>query len=131
MIFKYRKEKTGLLQKNTLRPVADVFLKKENGGWFLFRPYIDSGADVTLVPYSVGLTIGLDSKKFRVETLGGISGGLKVIYTKIKMRIGEKTFDVKIAWSQTDNVPSLLGREDIFNKFKITFDERREEIIFE
>lgn len=129
--FKYRKENIGILGKSTPRPVAQVYLQADSGRWHMFQPYIDSGADTTLLPYYVGKAIGLNEKDFKVSTLGGVAGETKVIYTKVKMKIGEKEFGARVAWSMENGVPLLLGRADIFNKFKITFDEKKEEIIFE
>ena len=37
---------------------------------------------------------------------------------------------VRIAWALIKEVPLPLGRMDAFNKFKITFDEEKESIIF-
>ena len=48
IVFKYKKEMSGVK-----RPLADVFLKTVSGYWIEFHPYIDSGADVTLIPYSL------------------------------------------------------------------------------
>ncbi|MDI6735933.1 MAG: hypothetical protein QME42_07050 [bacterium] len=46
--FKYRKE-TGKVEKVVFRPVADIEFESKNGEWIECHPYIDSGADVTLL----------------------------------------------------------------------------------
>lgn len=129
--FKYKKEQVGFLGKTTLRPVAKIFLQTKENGWYKFTPYIDSGADVTVLPHYVGHAIGLVQDGQNASTLGGVGGKTKTIYTKIKMKIGEKEFLARVAWAMDDNIPPLLGRADVFNKFKITFDEAKEEIIFD
>jgi len=49
----------------------------------------------------------------------------------VKMRIGEKLLNVSIAFADSDEVPRLLGRADVFKCFKITFDEANLQTIFE
>lgn len=129
--FKYKKEGLGgIFGKVTLRPVATVYLQAKDGKWYTFQPYIDSGADLTLLTKSMGELIGLTSQNKKVDHLGGVGTGVPVIYTKIHMKIDDKEFDARVAWAQIHDVPPLLGRADIFNKFKITFDEAKEEITF-
>jgi len=47
------------------------------------------------------------------------------------MRIGETVFNVSIAFADSDEVPRLLGRAGVFERFKITFDEVKLRTIFE
>ena len=125
VIFKYKKELSGVK-----RPVADVFLKSKLGGWIEFHPYIDSGADVTLIPLSLGKLIGLSKDEKKVEHIGGIKGNVPVIYSQILMKIGGIDIKTKIAWTLIEEVPPLLGRQDVFDKFHITFKQDKEEIVF-
>lgn len=125
IIFKYKKEVSGVK-----RPVADAFLKSNKGGWIEFHPYIDSGADITLIPLSLGKLIGLSVDEKRIEQIGGIRGTVPVIYNQAKMKIGGIEIMVNIAWALIEDVPPLLGRKDIFDKFHITFKQDKDEIIF-
>jgi len=54
-----------------------------------------------------------------------------VIYEKVMITIGKKSFFAEIAWSQIENVPLLLGRTDVFDRFKILFNRKKKSIIFE
>lgn len=126
IVFKYKKELSGVK-----RPVADVFLKSKRGGWIEFHPYIDSGADVTLIPLSLGKLIGLNVDEKSIEQIGGIRGIVPVIYNQAKMKIGGIEMVVSIAWALIEEVPPLLGRRDIFDKFHITFKQELGEIIFQ
>ncbi len=47
------------------------------------------------------------------------------------MKIGDTSFDAKVAFADSNEVPRLLGRADVFKHFKITFCETELEIIFE
>ncbi len=45
--------------------------------------------------------------------------------------LNEKKLKIRIAWALVEEVPILMGRMDIFNKFRIVFDERNGRIDFE
>lgn len=126
IVFKYKRELSGVN-----RPIADVFLKSKGGVWIEFHPYIDSGADITLIPLSFGKLIGLSVDEKRIKQIGGIRGTVPVIYNQTKMKIGRVAMLVNIAWALIEEVPPLLGRKDIFDKFHVTFKQDREEIVFQ
>lgn len=130
IVFKYKRESSRNKSKLIQRPVADVFLKSNSGGWIEFHPYIDSGADLTVIPLSLGRLIGLKLDKTKVERISGIRGSVPVSYHKIKAKIGGIELPVQIAWALLENVPPLLGRADIFDYFNITFKQNQGIIIF-
>lgn len=130
IIFKYKREPSRDLSNFILRPVADVFLENKAGGWIEFHPYIDSGADVTLIPLSLGKLIGLKTDGKRIEKIGGIKGSIPAIYYKVNLRIGGLELSAKIAWALIEEVPPLLGRTDIFDNFHITFKQDQGIIAF-
>lgn len=129
-IFKYKDElgKNGEVVK---RPIGDVYLKSNEGEWIEFHPYIDSGADVGLIPLSLGKLIGLSVDKRKIEQIGGISGSIPVVYHQIQMKIGSNQLSVKIGWALVEKVPPLLGRENVFDFFNVTFQQKKRIIIFE
>jgi len=45
--FAYRKE-TSKIKEEIHRPVASVYLRGRDNDWYLFYPYVDSGADISL-----------------------------------------------------------------------------------
>ncbi|MBI2084045.1 MAG: retropepsin-like domain-containing protein [Candidatus Aenigmarchaeota archaeon] len=113
------------------RPFAEVALIgdiNEITEWF----FVDSGADVSLISRRLGELLGFKLKEGEeIKQLSGISTGtVPYILRTIKMRIGEKEFDVRIAWSLVEEVPLVLGRLDVFNKFDILFKERENKVIF-
>jgi len=129
-VFKYTPEptKTGTIN----RPTARVFLCSLKCEWYAFRVYVDSGADFSLFRKSDAKLIGLDLHKGDYHPMMGIGKTLIPAYThKIKMKIEETNLDVSVSFADSDEVPRLLGRTDIFKHFKITFDEEKLEIIFE
>ena len=127
IVFKYKEESA--TKGKIKRPVADVFIRN-NSGWIEFHPYIDSGADVTLIPLSLGKLIGLSVDEKKIEHIGGLSGNVPVIYFKHEIKIGGIKFFSQIAWALIEEVPPLLGRTDIFDKFNVQFKQKQGLIIF-
>lgn len=130
IIFKYKEESLGDKRK-IKRPVADVYLKTKDNSWIEFHPYIDSGADVTVIPLSLGKLLGFELDEGKIQQIGGIRGSVPVIYTRAVLKIGGKEVTTQVAWALIEDVPPLLGRTDIFDNFKVTFEQKRGIITFE
>lgn len=130
IVFKYKEESLGKGFGKIKRPVADIYLKTNTNSWIEFHPYIDSGADLTMIPLSLGKLLGFHLDERKVVQIGGIRGSVPVINTQCQMRIGDGQFKVKIAWSLIEDVPPLLGRTDVFDKFEVTFKQSKNTIIF-
>jgi len=129
-IFKYRKE-FSRISKEIYRPVAEISLRTDKNEIKVLM-YIDSGADITIIPRVLGESLGFEVGDSKIVELTGIGKAkVPVIVKKVKMKIGNREFDTRIAWCLEEDVPPLLGRIDVFNKFKIIFDEENREIIFE
>lgn len=131
IVFKYKDESLGQGRGVALRPVADVYLKSKTNSWIEFHPYIDSGADVTMIPLTLGRLIGFQVNREEIEQVGGISGSVPIINTKVQIKIGGVELMVRVAWALTENVPPLLGRTDVFDVFDVTFKQSLREIIFQ
>lgn len=129
-IFRYKKEESLILGKIE-RPVADVYLRTKKDSWIEFHPYIDSGADITIIPLSLGRLLGFEIDEKKIQQIGGIRGSVPVIYAKTIMKIGEKNFTVRIAWALIEDVPPLLGRTDVFDIFRVTFEQYKGLIVFD
>jgi len=129
--FPYRKEYSSLIGE-VYRPVAVIYLQGKGGKWRGFTVYVDSGADITLLPRSActeGLGYNLEDGK--AGYVGGITPGRIRIYVHtLTAKIGEETFEARIAFAEDDNVPPLLGRTDIFDHFKVCYDSAKHETVF-
>ena len=112
------------------RPVAKVYLLRGENEWIAEYFYIDSGADYTLIPYRIGKFLGLEKIASDVREIGGIGGVIGVRFSIISMKIEDHQFDCKLAWAQIERVPFLLGRQDVFEHFDITFQQRDKKTIF-
>ncbi len=131
IVFKYRKMESTIVGSIN-RPIADLLVESKEGDWIEFHPFIDSGADIALLPYSFGLMLGLSKNIGEIKELKGVRGiGLPVIISKVKMRIGDVELEPRVAWALIEEAPPLLGSLDIFDKFNITFKEKEGKIIFE
>ena len=131
IVFEYQTMKSHIFG-DIRRPIANVLIRADTGEYIEFHPFIDSGADMTLLPYSFGLMLGFSEKTGNIKELHGVRGiGLPVIIKRVKMTLGDIEIEPRVAWSLIEEVPPLLGRLDIFEKFEITFKEKEGEIIFE
>lgn len=128
--FPYRREKSDLFGE-TYRPIAAVHFIVDDDTEFVQFMYIDSGADVTLIPKSVGDLLGFAVLESEIKQIYSVSRhSVPVIIKDVRLRLGNHEFDARVAWSLQENVPLLLGRLDIFDKFLITFDEVNKKTIF-
>lgn len=125
MEFDYRKEPSGLFG-NIGRPVARIVLisgARQIPEVF----YVDSGADITLIPRSVGELLGfsLPAPSEITEIKGIGEKGVPIVLKKVKLRVGDFTFSARVGWCLIENVPLLLGRVDVFRLFTIFFKNDR------
>lgn len=126
--FHYQKEysdKFGTI----LRPIALATLSA-NKKILQVAMYIDSGADVTMIPLRAGNDLGFEYDLSKIFQMGGICGSLPCLLERAEIAIGERKLAADITWALSDEAPFLLGRRDIFKFFRITFDEKKERIEF-
>jgi len=128
--YKFREEEGSM--GVILRPVADVVL--ERGEFRVEIPmYIDSGADISMIPYRFGKALGFkQEEEDNIQEVKGISGaGIPYSIKEITLILNGRKIKARIAWALVEEVPMLMGRMDIFDKFRIIFDEKKGWIDFE
>jgi hypothetical protein len=126
----FREEKSSL--GDVLRPVAEVILKRS--GFSVGMPmYIDSGADISMIPLRFGRALGFKQEETdTIKEVRGISGaGIPYIFKEVTLMLNGEELKARVAWALVEEVPILMGRLDIFDKFRIIFDQRRGWIDFE
>lgn len=112
------------------KPTARVALRGTDKLWHTFLFLVDSGADITLLPYSVGLQIGLRRRpRERMDAVHGIAGAMAVLPRTIGMRIAGRTFEAPVVWAQRETA-LCLGRAGVFRHFRVTIDEKRRRTVF-
>ncbi len=90
----------------------------------------DSGADLTMVPFQVGKSLGMRRGTQTIATLSGIAGGTPYLLRSVTLRLGPIRLRCRLAWAQSEDVPMLLGRTDVFDRLRVTFDGRRRRVTF-
>lgn len=112
------------------RPYAPIELSY-NGTTVRVAFLVDSGADMSVLPYKTGKDLGL---KLRHDdlfyTLGGAATGIPVVYRVLQMNIGPYQIDCRVAWALSHQAKAILGRMDVFKKFNIEFRESEDRTIF-
>jgi len=127
--FRYQPERSQL--GIIYRPVATALL--EHKGVRIELPlYIDSGADISMIPYRFGKALRLDrTSKDRIRKIRGITGAsVPYIVKRLSFIFRGRKITARVAWSTKEEVPLLLGRMDIFDNFRITFDQRNRSVNF-
>ena len=126
--FDFRDESSGLFGR-IKRPVAKIILiNKHKKIPQIF--YVDSGADITLVPRSIGEILDLDNPKpsETIDIKGIGEKGVPMVLRKLTIQLGDFLIDSRIGWALIEDVPLLLGREDFFKYFDIIFARNRKTI---
>jgi len=112
------------------RPFIPVRLFYQNSHIDLFA-LIDSGADACLFHISLGRALGIPVEQGERQVFYGIeASGVEVYFHQIRLEIRgvAGTIVIKAGFVDSKNVSGILGQQDFFENYKITF-ERSKEII--
>jgi hypothetical protein len=104
--------------------------------WFLQKEIVvDTGASITMFPKAVAVALGLDLKAGDEVTLVGVSGSEMSAWVHwIEIQFigpgGEalEPIEVRAAFPDNNEVPSLLGRRDVLQKIEVVFQDEGFEI---
>lgn len=89
---------------------------------------VDTGADYTLLPRFLALSLGInfasDCQKLKTS---GVGGEQTVFFCKEKMkvRLGDWDRRIPLGFIDDDFIPPLLGRHEFFETFKTVFDNQQ------
>jgi len=104
-----------------LIPVAKIFLRgREEIG---VDVVVDSGAVVSIFPRSLCDLIGLvfeDGKRASVRSATGEE--IRIRIHRVGIRVGNFVFDARVAFSEVENIPYVLGRLDVFDEVEVRFE---------
>ena len=94
--------------------------------------YVDSGAFGSIFSAEAASALGINiSKGKSAIVLVGNGSHISVFYHKLMIKIGPIAMRATIGFSEELDVDmNLLGRKDIFDRFRIIFDDRRQIISF-
>ncbi len=95
------------------------------------RLLVDSGADCTMLPKSLGELAGLNLRRLRTLTVTGVEGrGVKAYLGTVRLRIaGVVLPPIPCLYGSSDKTPLLLGREGFFDLFDVAFDNRHKKVV--
>jgi len=85
---------------------------------------VDSGASISIFQGGFGRLINIDIESGEKRIFQGASAKLIGYIHNVKLTLTDKEFDCKIAFSDELSTSfNLLGRETVFDNFKVCFDE--------
>jgi predicted aspartyl protease len=95
--------------------------------------YVDTGASFTVLHTFEAKRLGVNlkrCKRFLIVAAGGRK--IPVFITRVRMRIGRKAFRAEVGFCRVlGGTFNLLGRKDVFQQFRVSFDDRREVVTFQ
>jgi len=94
------------------------------------KALVDSGASFSVFRPEVAEYLGITIEKGKPIYLEGIGGRILGYLHSLRAVVGKKKFRCVIIFSREFTVSfSLLGRNNFFANFKITFDEKKKQVI--
>ena len=122
--FPYQREESGIFG-TVCRPVVGYDIKTRYG-WVPVMAYLDSGADITLLPKSFIDLLDIEFREEDIKEIGGVGGSkVPIVLADVKLMVCGKDIEVTAAICLVKNIPYLLGREGIFDHFNICFKKNR------
>ncbi len=93
---------------------------------------IDSGASLSLFRIDMAHQLGIEVESGMNHTQEGISGNIIIYEHEIPISVEDKSFNCKVGFSEAYGASfNILGRDNFFSKFLITFDELNNKVILE
>ena len=105
---------------------------RHSGEWITTDAYVDSGAYYSVFNSKVAESISVDYQKCQKVKVRLADGKeLQIYLTKHVVQIGAHRIKAMIGfYAQLDYSFNVLGRRDIFDYFKVCFDEKNFQVAF-
>jgi hypothetical protein len=112
------------------RPIALVHLiGPRKQGFFEFL--IDSGADITSIPFDAGRYLGFRLKSNElVYSMGGIGGNIGYVIRNVEIILARRHSEIRVAWTLSAKTPYILGQLDVFEQFRIELNRKDLKTVF-
>lgn len=112
-------------------PIVSVGIKGPLG-WIQAEAYVDSGAFLSIFSLNEAAGLGVDYRRGKETFVTVGDGGLIPVYVhNLPTQIGSVTFRAAIGFSPRLGVGfNLLGRQDIFAHFDVTFSDTTHTLTF-
>lgn len=120
-----------LRQGGRILPLVDITLAWQKKR-LTIRALVDSGASFSLFRAEVADYLGIPLERGKKLFLEGIGGRIAGFLHQVPLEAGGKNFKCKIVFSREIAISlNLLGRDNFFLPFLITFRERQQDLILE
>jgi hypothetical protein len=92
---------------------------------------VDSGAFISILPYTVGAELGLvQDLTDQIEQARGFGGSsVSYVLRRLRMHIGPHALEVRVGWAQTEET-FVVGRLDVFDRFDVEFQQHDRRLTF-
>lgn len=111
-------------------PAIEVLVQgKKTGIRALF--HIDSGATTSVLPIGDAEVLGVSLGSAKRVVIRGIAQNILIgMRSTISIELVGGTMRVPVIFAAGEHIPRILGREGIFRRFGILFDESRRRTLF-
>ena len=114
-----------------LYPLVDVRILGKEGS-ILVKALVDSGASFSVFRSEVAEYIGIRIENGQKIYLEGVGGRILGYIHRVPIIVGTKRMTCKIVFSKEFTVSfNLLGRDNFFKPFLITFNEKKRMVVIE
>lgn len=119
------------LYKGRWDPIIPIHLQGPRG-WVPIWGYVDSGASFSILSVQSADRLGLQmSRGLRMNVVVGDGGLIPVYIHRLPIRIGTVELRARMGFSPRLGTGfDLLGRQDIFSHFDVTFSDTRKRLLF-
>lgn len=123
MKFPYTEKESRILGKIPIPLIYIEILSEKHGVWCgIDEVLVDTGADITLIPRSIGEVLVNDITLGKQASIKGITPFELIVYVhELKLRVINKEFQAKVAVADSDDVPVVLGRFQALDLFDAEF----------
>lgn len=111
-------------------PMVPVRLKGRE--WIEFKAFVDTGAGFSIFTYDIAEVLGFDAEKGDREFVKiGDGSFIEVFAFRLPIKLAEREFEAKVGFSRSLGVGfNIIGRRDIFDKFRVCFDDAEKFVEF-
>ena len=132
MKFKYPYEISSSLEFGNIPNISFWLNVDTSSGLVPFFFLFDTGADVSSLPVSAAQKLAIDLDQCPQIPMSGYEGTTISVYkSKIKINFNKKPLTIPCVFHPNDNVPILMGRAGILDRFNILMDGKSKEITLE
>ena len=118
--------------RNRFLPIIPIRFRIGNNDWIEFKAYVDSGAGYSVFHESVIEILGLELEEGHKEYVAVGDGSLIPVYMhRIVVQLALEEFEAMIGFSKHLGIGfNIIGRRDIFERFKVCFMENARVVEF-